>query len=483
MPSAYLSVDTYASSAGDPSGFFDVPGLSAAADSFFVMAYDAEYSNYYHYPTQCPRFCLGPTAPLTGYYYNDTVDMSQYLAVVPASKVILGVPYYGRKSCVASATANQYPLAGAAVTADGYQDAIGEAAVPEVQPGSYVGHRDANDPVGQERWDTWRSTTLNCIRELYWDDVSSLGLKYDLVNQDGLRGVGLWNLNFGGGAPELWHLLAAKFSTTTPWTSLGGGMTSAPDASSWGVSRADVFIRGNDGALWQNSWDGTQWLGWNGLGGLIVGDPGAVSWGASRIDVFARGSDNALWHRWFDSGVWSGWQQLGGIIATGPDVASWGMGRLDIFALAPDQSLYHKWWDGNAWGGWEALGGYLTSDATVVSWGANRIDLFARGTDNGLWHKWWSGTSWNGWVPLGGSITSAPQTTSCAFGHLDVFANGADGALWHMGWNGSQWTDWQSLGGRWTSGPGAVCRAGATAADVFARGSDGALWHTAVTAF
>src|ERR1700674_111773 len=69
---SYLSVDTYASSAADPIGFFDIPGLAPPVDSFFVMAYDLEYANYQRAPTSCSSFCLGPTAPLTGYYYNDT---------------------------------------------------------------------------------------------------------------------------------------------------------------------------------------------------------------------------------------------------------------------------------------------------------------------------------------------------------------------------------------------------------------------------
>jgi spore germination protein YaaH len=479
LPSSYLSVDTYASSAGDPSGFFDIPALSPNTDSFFVMAYDAEYSNYYHYPTQCPNFCLGPTAPLTGYYYNDTVDMSAYTAVVAPSKVILGVPYYGRKACVSSPTPNQYPVG--TVTADGYLDATAEAAQSTVQAGSYVAHRDAHDPAGQERWDTWQSTSLNCARELYWDDVTSLGFKYDLVNQDNLRGVGIWNLNFGGGAPELWNQLAAKFSTTTPWTSIGGGLTSAPEATSWGSSRADIFMRGNDGALWHTSWNGTTWASWEPLGGLLVGDPGAVSWGPMRIDVFIRGADNALWHRALDqSGTWSGWQPLGGTLNSGADVASWGSGRLDIFVLGSDNGLWHMAWDAGAWTAWQPLGGLLTSDVTAVSWGPNRIDIFARGGDNALWHRAWDGLRWTAWQNLGGSLTSAPAASSCSPGHLDVFANGRDGSLWHLGWNGASWTGWGTLGGRWTSGPGAVCRATSTSVDVFARGSDGALWQTAV---
>jgi spore germination protein YaaH len=204
----YLSIDTYASSAADPYGFFDVAGLSAYVDSFFVMAYDLEYSNWSHPPISCSRFCLGPTAPLTGYYYSDASVASQYAGKVGAGKVILGVPYYGRKACVGSAVANAYPTS--SVVADSYLDAAGEASYYQVKAGTYVVHRDAHSS-GMERWDTWYNTTLNCTRELYWDDTVSLGKKYDLVNADKLRGVGIWNLNYGGGAPELWTALANHF--------------------------------------------------------------------------------------------------------------------------------------------------------------------------------------------------------------------------------------------------------------------------------
>jgi spore germination protein YaaH len=209
---SYLSVDSYAGAAADPAGFFDIPGLGPKVDSFFVMAYDLEYSNYARAPLNCASFCLGPTAPLTGYYYNDTNTAQQYAAVVPVSKVILGVPYYGRKGCVASATPNQTPAPSSSVAADTYLDATGESTSGMVQPGSYATHRDANDPAGQERWDTWFNTTMNCTRELYWDDTTSLAQKYALVNQDNLRGVGIWNLNYGGGAPELWSTLSNYFA-------------------------------------------------------------------------------------------------------------------------------------------------------------------------------------------------------------------------------------------------------------------------------
>ena len=207
---SYLSVDTYAGSATDSLGFFDVGALSPWVNAFFVMAYDLEFSNYNRPPINCSPFCLGPTAPLSGYYYNETSTMSQYLALAPASKVILGIPYYGRKSCVTTGGPNQYPTS--ALVADTYLDASTEYTAPQVQSGSYVGHRDNNDPTGQERWDNWFNTAISCNRELYWDDPASLGQKYALVNRDNLRGVGIWNLNYGGGAGELWSQLAANFA-------------------------------------------------------------------------------------------------------------------------------------------------------------------------------------------------------------------------------------------------------------------------------
>ena len=207
----YLSVATYGSSAGDTIGFFDVPGIAPYANSFFVMAYDLEYSNYHRAPLGCSSFCLSPTAALTTYFWNDSTVIAQYLAVVPASQVILGVPYYGRKACVAGAVPNAYPIS--SVTAESYLNFIGEATDSAVRPGSYAAHRDVHDTVGLVRWDTWFNTSLNCTRELYIDDAQSLGKKYDLVNQNQLRGVGVWTLNYGGAAQELWNAIAGHFAT------------------------------------------------------------------------------------------------------------------------------------------------------------------------------------------------------------------------------------------------------------------------------
>lgn len=88
----YITVDTYASSAADSGGFFDIPNLGTWSDAFFVMAYALEMSNS---GTSVCSTCLGPTSPLTGYHWNDTDTASQYAAVAGPTKTILGLPTTG----------------------------------------------------------------------------------------------------------------------------------------------------------------------------------------------------------------------------------------------------------------------------------------------------------------------------------------------------------------------------------------------------
>jgi hypothetical protein len=88
-----------------------------------------------------------------------------------------------------------------------------------------------------------------------------------------------------------------------PWQSLGGVLTSGPDAVSWTTGHHDVFVRGTDNALWHNWFDTHLWRGWHSLGAQFTSDPAANSSGNVEtgpfIRVFVRGTDNALWHKAF----------------------------------------------------------------------------------------------------------------------------------------------------------------------------------------
>jgi len=479
MPTMYIAIDTYSGSAEDNLEFFDITGIAPYVDTFFVMAYDMDEANYSEAPLNCPSYCFNPISPLNSYRFNVTKSMQQYTALVPASKVILGQPYYGRRGCAYFLNqAHSLRVPGTNFASPTY---IYASTVPS-QGGveAFASFRDPLDLVS--RWDTWYDTDWQCDREQYWDDTYSLGTKYDVVNTMNLRGVGLFTLDYAGGSPEVWNELAAKFTTVTPWVSLGGTATSSPDASSGAANHLDAFVRGTDNALYWKSWNGTAWTDWSGLGGGLTSSPGAASWGANHADVFVRGTDNGLWHSTWDGTKWSVWQSLGGGLSSGPDAASWATGRIDVFVRGTDNRLWHKWYVAPNWSGWEPLGGALSSDPTVVAWGPNRLDVFARGTDNALWHKWWDGAAWSGWESLGGTLLSGPDAASCTTGHLDVVAEGTDHGLWQRGWNGTAWSAWTPLGGRFTADPSATCLTGTQNLELFERGIDYAVWQTTMPA-
>jgi len=232
-PGYYLSIDTYSGSALGNDGFFNIPNLNQYVDSFFVMAYDMDYSNSTLAPLNCSQYCLNPVSPMTSYYWNDTTSMSTYSNVVGSGKVILGQPYYGRVACVNYPYAHSYPTS--TLVAATYLGAVAVANSPDVAPGTYSTGRDGTDGGGLDAWTTWYDNKDNCWKEMYWDDATSLAAKYNLVNRDNLRGVGIWTLNYGGSAPELWDALAAYFQV---W-SAGYDVSQAP--ASWVAGQTQTF--------------------------------------------------------------------------------------------------------------------------------------------------------------------------------------------------------------------------------------------------
>jgi hypothetical protein len=205
----------------------------------------------------------GSISPLTGPEYNLNDTIRAFTAKVAPSKVILGVPWYGR----AWSTPNDAPHAN---TISGAK--YGHAAEPTYAM-AYDLLRSFGrrwDAVEASPWTAYRKQTCTprygCVtswRELYVDDAASLKLKYDLVNRAGLRGVGIWALGFDGDHPELRAALAAKFlgDRTPP---MAGIVTLSPRQRDEGfrvgwTAYDESPIRGYDV---QASTDGGPWTAW-----------------------------------------------------------------------------------------------------------------------------------------------------------------------------------------------------------------------------
>jgi hypothetical protein len=171
-----LTMDTYASAAGDSSGFYDIPQLAKSVDAFFVMAYDMN-----------SRTQPSATAPLAGGSFSDEEAVQQFTAVVPASKVILGVPYYGY----------DWPTAG---------PNLGDPATGGPSPWSYSQIAASGHPV---YWDSATQTPWTSYQvggqwhQTFFDNPTSLALKAELANFFHLRGLGVWALGMDGNDPNM----------------------------------------------------------------------------------------------------------------------------------------------------------------------------------------------------------------------------------------------------------------------------------------
>jgi hypothetical protein len=209
------------------------------------------------------------------------------------------------------------------------------------------------------------------------------------------RTAGKMDVFVRGTDGALWSKWTADGGTTwSAWYKIGGQLLNGtgPAAYEWGDSGIGVFVTGNNRALYYTSYTGngnSAWSAWQNLGGMLTSSPGATSSENGVIDVFVRGNDTAVWQREYSNSAWGPWVSLGGRLAanTGPAACSWGPGRVDVFAQGTDSALWHKWYSGG-WQSWESLNGRLTSSpGSAAALGGYIIDTFVRGTDGALWWK------------------------------------------------------------------------------------------------
>ncbi|HET9436051.1 MAG TPA: glycosyl hydrolase family 18 protein [Candidatus Limnocylindrales bacterium] len=197
----------------DTTGYIGNYPLEAAtapggADAIFIMGYDYRGSTSSR---------AGSISPLAGPVYDLTDTVNAYAARVSPSKLILGVPYYGRAWSTDSDILHANNISGT-------QYGTSVTAIYETAADLAAQHGRRYDGVEQAPWTAYRketcTSTYGCVtawRQLYYDDAASLKLRYDLVNRAGLRGAGIWALGYDGTRPELYAALADKFlHDTTP---------------------------------------------------------------------------------------------------------------------------------------------------------------------------------------------------------------------------------------------------------------------------
>ena len=231
---------------------------AGAADAIFIMGYDYRSSG------SSP---VGSIAPIGGSAYDITDTIKAYTARVSPSKLILGVPYYGRAWSTDTSALHAKNISGSK-----YGSSVTVLYGTGIELLQQHGRKyDATEGVA---WTAYRrencTATYGCVtswRQLYLDDSTALRAKYDLVNRYGLRGAGIWALGYDGTRPELWAAIRDKFiNDSTPpdvsITRLSSGQTSPAFTVKWsgtddsGIKRYDTQVSVDAGA-WQTWLTGT----------------------------------------------------------------------------------------------------------------------------------------------------------------------------------------------------------------------------------
>jgi hypothetical protein len=193
VPGSHLSICT---PAVDWSGAFDYAGLAETCDALFIMCYPFHGS----WST-----VAGPCCPLTG--WGSTPESSanmiwclgDYTTNAPGQhdKIVVGLPYYGHEWETAGSSSHS-SVTGDCLTL--FYTALADRAAA-------YGRLWDNESLTP--WYAYYSGSWN---QGWYDDEESLELKYDIVREADLQGVGIWALGYDGSRDELWNCLEDAFS-------------------------------------------------------------------------------------------------------------------------------------------------------------------------------------------------------------------------------------------------------------------------------
>ena len=144
---------------------------SGAADAVVIMGYD------YKGGSSSP---VGSVAPLGGAGYDIGDTIRAYVGRIPASKVILGVPYYGRAWSTEHVQPRLQEHLGDQVR--GVDDGRLHDRPADTPPTTARGGIRSRGSPGPSTAARTARPAYGCVkpwRQLYYDDAKALGLKYD----------------------------------------------------------------------------------------------------------------------------------------------------------------------------------------------------------------------------------------------------------------------------------------------------------------
>lgn len=202
IPGSEVSIALYAV---DWNAVFDMAALNPYVDLFIIMGYDYYYSG---------SGTAGPEDPLYNFQtsYNVTLakSITYYLNKgASKSKLLLGLPYYGREWATSASTIPSSVSGGGTNTV--FFNTM---------------RNNTNGYYSSRQWDvnsfsSWfPSVRSGANWQAFVDDAGSMEKRFDVVNQFGIGGIGIWALGYDDGYSDFWDLIRDKFTdcATVPCT-------------------------------------------------------------------------------------------------------------------------------------------------------------------------------------------------------------------------------------------------------------------------
>ncbi|MEO6405964.1 MAG: glycosyl hydrolase family 18 protein [Ferruginibacter sp.] len=199
IPGSELSIDLQGSYSSSTSL---LNTLIPSVDLFILMGYDYYWQGQFYPGPIAPTYQFPKATADPNGHGNVSNDLNNVLKIVDKNKVILAMPYYGRRW----RTTN-----GCVIPADG------NAATISTQ--TYSQYRDnASGYYSNTLRETNSFNAYHCFdasavpNQQFIDDTYSLQKKYDIIRQRGLAGAAVWRLGYDAGYNDCWNLVNNNLS-------------------------------------------------------------------------------------------------------------------------------------------------------------------------------------------------------------------------------------------------------------------------------
>jgi spore germination protein YaaH len=203
-PDTELDMNLLARSGRDPA-LFEIEKLSLSIDHFIVMSYD-----YYTGGSDS----AGPVSPMAGkvdkkYFFDVTTTYSDLMKLVPADKIIMGVPYYGYDWPVKDKT-NPRSLVLKQSDENGYVETLSYGRARD--EADFGGENCHFEEYAQQPWCGYTDPETGKDRVAWFENDQSIKAKYDFAKNQNLAGIAIWSLGYDRDYPDLWDLIKSTFA-------------------------------------------------------------------------------------------------------------------------------------------------------------------------------------------------------------------------------------------------------------------------------